>query len=1350
MTTINASNSPDESLDSKKNWTEQKNINTLLYDSVVAKFGQLSMSGNSFESPVDPTEYDRYISNPSGYINGIKNEMKLIRNTDNKNSYNVLDADINSLTSWRIRNVVLSHTARFVSYRNRVLTRAKQLQPELKTDNNAFIDFSSYIKTLSQDILYSYIQSPKKLTNLIHEQCKSITTTKQNWFFDIIFHDIETIWCSKSEFAILKRITIDFEKWFSPKESDIEMILRLYKSSSDDRKKTLLNDLGASFSIAFAQRQNWIQDNEIDDFLEKIFPELTINVLPENEKAEIRAIAMKDSDINLTIDDIVKDKALQYIFDSKNRKNIAKNIAKEWSWGPNIDETTEDKKYTGFTKKITDRFNSEVVDKWIINYSYHDAFLYEITLALKTTEGKNKIDGIEKFSDWAVVKYTWPDGNPRYLKVLQTIGTDWLPLDVHNWAAVGIKIADITGVNGSIGAPKSMEFSYDEIMMIFQKGMNDWIVYSQSEFDAQLVTDPTQAVEWKILDATEADEHISVSASNILLKINELDPEGSFYGFDESTYFIADAEEQGKDGQSKKMSSIVWRVSKIHADTNLIDLVYQNGNIDTGIRLQDFFDTIKTQSFKRINSISNDGTFVSKLKSNPDFWLFENTELHDGHLTFTEKDEKMKEHKYTIHNFVGSWDEHIRMGSIEGGIVSFGEYDGEDIAAAKKYVKEKGENKAEGFYTWKSMTYGAFIKYLSDNKLKASKEDKIVEHAHHDDHHHEHGPHMHGSFMTKLFNAHNFHDLFKAGELIIHSIEHALEKWSKANAAHAALRMGKFLNLPASIQAQITADVVDGNKELIEKYTKKLQNLNGPIGRAKAIHVTHNSDARPEEVVAAIYHMIQWYGQLYAEDPEMLNQKWHSGQWSNAFLYALINACGFTGADLEDMKIRAYKKWSEEMNPDACTEEGAIYGFMKIIDGKAEEYPIAAALIKASGGPGGFEKAWRTEWAENARQKWERQAGAVPNQDSRLTKVIGYMKTWEYNSAVGWLKKMMWKTPSTKYRAGDFVFLVGGFTKMLSNEARQKIFNENQWSSFHGCAFVRHDSLADTYIATVRLALADMWEGYLSRFESIMQLAPYWKQSTGDKLSFAELMSVFWQETFDKWLHDRLQWHNNWLMETAKNNETVRKYIEQLDGIHDQTLSGNTPSLDGGSDNSVYAQFWYAESNIFKYDKKTGTRSIHQMLKKLKFHGGGIDSMKKMDDDVVGRVWKPILDTLKKTRDDPNGTEEQKKQQFLKTRSELISFFSEEFSTTTKDWTTDKIDRQIKSQPYFEDLQKIGIDPHGLFPDIYRGIDFETQDSEAWKVWNASWIVKPQSPDVHSELNRILSSSNDAQFRQRA
>lgn len=93
------------------------------------------------------------------------------------------------------------------------------------------------------------------------------------------------------------------------------------------------------------------------------------------------------------------------------------------------------------------------------------------------------------------------------------------------------------------------------------------------------------------------------------------------------------------------------------------------------------------------------------------------------------------------------------------------------------------------------------------------------------------------------------------------------------------------------------------------------------------------------------------------------------------------------------------------------------------------------------------------------------------------------------------------------------------------------------------------------------------------------------------------------------------------------------------------------------------------------------------MLKKLKFHGGGIDSMKKMDDEVVGRVWEPILATLNNTLND-DASEAQKKKQFLKTRSELISYFSTEFSTTTKDWNSEKIERQIKSQPYFDQLQK--------------------------------------------------------------
>jgi len=71
------------------------------------------------------------------------------------------------------------------------------------------------------------------------------------------------------------------------------------------------------------------------------------------------------------------------------------------------------------------------------------------------------------------------------------------------------------------------------------------------------------------------------------------------------------------------------------------------------------------------------------IKSNPDRWLFENTKLDHGHMSFTEKDEKWKEHKYVIHNFIGEWDEHIRMWGINDWMVSFGEYQGEDIEKAK-------------------------------------------------------------------------------------------------------------------------------------------------------------------------------------------------------------------------------------------------------------------------------------------------------------------------------------------------------------------------------------------------------------------------------------------------------------------------------------------------------------------------------------------------------------------------------------------------------------------------------------------------------------------------------------------
>ena len=70
-----------------------------------------------------------------------------------------------------------------------------------------------------------------------------------------------------------------------------------------------------------------------------------------------------------------------------------------------------------------------------------------------------------------------------------------------------------------------------------------------------------------------------------------------------------------------------------------------------------------------------------------------------------------------------------------------------------------------------------------------------------------------------------------------HGIEHYFEKSSRLNASRFALMMGKKLNLPMDIMAQLQADEVGEVKQIIEKIQEKIKNLNGPIGREKALHI---------------------------------------------------------------------------------------------------------------------------------------------------------------------------------------------------------------------------------------------------------------------------------------------------------------------------------------------------------------------------------------------------------------------------------------------------------------------------------------------------------------------------------
>ncbi len=172
----------------------------------------------------------------------------------------------------------------------------------------------------------------------------------------------------------------------------------------------------------------------------------------------------------------------------------------------------------------------------------------------------------------------------------------------------------------------------------------------------------------------------------------------------------------------------------------------------------------------------------------------------------------------------------------------------------------------------------------------------------------------------------------------------------------------KFLHLPDGIEAQLYADIVDGSKEIVEKIKNKIANLPGPAGRLKCIHIAHNPDARPEEVMAAIQFMVSGYGHLYAEDirqhqsvvtKQNLRTK---PQGYYAFLDAFIHTARLPPREGKSAIIywreKAYEKIKPELGSEGePPEESLLHALFKSIDGNPEDFPYAASVVKAIGGP---------------------------------------------------------------------------------------------------------------------------------------------------------------------------------------------------------------------------------------------------------------------------------------------------------------------------------------------------------------------------------------------------------------
>lgn len=139
-----------------------------------------------------------------------------------------------------------------------------------------------------------------------------------------------------------------------------------------------------------------------------------------------------------------------------------------------------------------------------------------------------------------------------------------------------------------------------------------------------------------------------------------------------------------------------------------------------------------------------------------------------------------------------------------------------------------------------------------------------------------------------------------------------------------------------------------------------------------------NRDARPEEVAAAINYMLKSYGHLYAEDikhhqsivTKKSIEKAEIGYF--AFLDAFILSTKI--GDVYEWRKKAYEKAVKEMGDDEQhenepTEEQLIHAVMKSVDGNWSQYPYAASVVKAIGGPSGYEKNWKFEGFDNARKK---------------------------------------------------------------------------------------------------------------------------------------------------------------------------------------------------------------------------------------------------------------------------------------------------------------------------------------------------------------------------------------------
>jgi hypothetical protein len=1267
---------------------------------------------------VSPEGINTFEKNVGDFVSELRVKLKRMRDeakTDGNATEgwaSITDGEIDNLSIYAINQKVVSLSRPLVSARSKFFSYIKDLYPDIRNHDDweskirkaiseeTRSDLESMIKNMRGRNVRSFLSRTLEL-----ETEDAVLSPRDKKNMRELFGDPSTLW-SEANKKLLTKIYINWEKYNNaPSLEDLVFLMKIKRWATTEEKIKILSELAVTLPLSFLLKYNLINDDDLERILTAEYGNIYRELDNDNKRKFKESLTDTHSDeIEVSLSALsMNDVSRIFTLSKEKLSTLYTSIQSGLSLEEKVPERTE----ANILKKASEMYPDEDDHQILFN-----KYIRSTIANIVWIENLSK-ESIIEFGEWE---------SKMRIEILRTHDESGeFPYEVNNGLSYGIRFRELNVKDGYLRNWAEEDLTYDAFYGFFKRYHDSAKIITKAEFEGNLVNTP-EAVEWeKLYDARDL-ESKNLTKDTIIAKLDEVDEKGREFGFGVGTYFSAPEEIKWEDTRTG-----TWQVLSI--TDNSVVIRGSHGVNNVNVSLEEIYALAKAWQLRRTAKIIDDRAFLSALTA---YGIATDAQIEDGLIVQKNKDESGAEKKDIMRKFSSDSWWHIRIMSISDGKVMFWEYDHdeEEHKASEFALKNGTKASAKKYYKKNILTYWAFLAYLWENSLKnASSHDPIDDHKH-DHHDHDHS-HMEWSLLSRLGKMQSIGSMWKGLEMVWHSIEHSLEKWSKLDAARFAMKFGKIL--PGdSIEAQLFADIVDGSKDIVEKLRNKLNNLPGPKGRKKCIHIAHNKDARPEEVVAAIQYMVQGYGHLYAEDIRQYQSKVTKANidtkpiWYFAFLDGFIHSARLPGWVIEWRK-KCYEKakWltGNEWEPP---EEMLIHALFKSIDGNYEKYPYAASVVKAIGGPGAFEKDWDFEGRKNAMQKWRDQTTMV-NAQGRLNKAVGYLATHELNKAMWSMEKVVGKVKDANFQAVPVVWALGGYTRHMSPQALQDLKNYGEtWLTFHAYAFLRKHSDNLIYRDTMRLAVSHLiskWkmsEEDLKEMNAIIDRMDNWPedQDTTDKqykkINPPAAMADWWQKHCNSGLSDMMQGNNNWLVGAAMENQTVRDYRKQLIWVHSSSLKdGNIPGGEIGQD--YYNEHGFQHTIRRIHEENENYDSINSMLNKISFEWPSRWG-RPMNENNKEKIWRYVLKQFENLRDPSNiytTSEKVKKAQFLAYRKELVRFFNNKVSA----WDADpnRIEGLIRENSYYSDIARLGIDPHAVF-DIWLIEKNAESDYQNWKT----------------------------------